>query len=106
MAILNPGHFLNTNLLAWLVILIFNNLPTADALKHLIQIYNTLVFQCQNANAEAGHLESLFTLFLCCLYYYYYRPYELEKKLDSFDLEKIHYTYYYMHMEPDDEQLL
>ena len=48
--------------------IIFNNLPTAEALKISFReriLYNTLVFQCQNANAEAGHLDSLidFSLF-------------------------------------------
>ena len=46
--------------------IIFNNLPTAEALKHLI-LYNALVFQCQNANTEASHLDSLIYLSLFIL---------------------------------------
>ena len=58
------------------IAIIFNNLPTTEALKYLIQrITTTLVVQSQNADAEAGHHDSFiyfsFVLFLHCLYFHY-----------------------------------
>ena len=38
-------------------------------ISHSVNLYNTLIFQCQNANTEAGHLDSLiyFSLFYSLL---------------------------------------
>ena len=53
--------------------IVFNNLSTAEALKYLIQRISTTLwsFNCQNADAEADHLDCLnlfFVLFCFVLF--------------------------------------